>query len=162
MAYILVLILAAAALVLAALLVRLLRQLNTWADLLESTGADSNLRLPAALRLRPVLRSCRAINGRLDQAQQRALQARRSGEELQSAMAAVSHDIRTPLAAAGGYLELAPGTGPGKAEKISGHHHKTSAGPGNAFGPVVFVYAAQCGRGGKGAPRSGSALAGAV
>ena len=80
MAYILVLILAAAVLVLAALLVRLLRQLNTWADLLESTGADSNLRLPAALRLRPVLRSCRAINGRLDQAQQRALQARRSGE----------------------------------------------------------------------------------
>lgn len=68
MAYILVLILAAAVLVLAALLVRLLRQLNTWADLLESTGADSNLRLPAALRLRPVLRSCRAINGRLDQA----------------------------------------------------------------------------------------------
>ena len=106
MAYILVLILAAAVLVLAALLVRLLRQLNTWADLLESTGADSNLRLPAALRLRPVLRSCRAINGRLDQAQQRALQARRSGEELQSAMAAVSHDIRTTLAAAGGYLEL--------------------------------------------------------
>ena len=106
MEYILVLILAEAVLVLAALLVRLLRQLNTWADLLESTGVDSNLRLPAALRLRPVLRSCRAINGRLDQAQQRALQARRSGEELQSAMAAVSHDIRTPLAAAGGYLEL--------------------------------------------------------
>ena len=37
------------------------------------------------------------------------MRARRSGEELQATMAAVSHDIRTPLAAACGYLELLRG-----------------------------------------------------
>lgn len=106
MVFVLIVVLAVAVLALAALLLRLLYQLNTWTALLEASDVDSNLRLPAALRLRPVLRLCRAVNNRLDQAQQRTLQARRSGEELQTAMAAVSHDIRTPLAAASGYLEL--------------------------------------------------------
>ena len=99
----------AAVLFLAFLLAALLHQLNSWADLLEKSEPASNLRLPLSLRLRPLRRVCRAFNARLDGAQADALRARRSGEELQATMAAVSHDIRTPLAAACGYLELLRG-----------------------------------------------------
>lgn len=48
----------------------------------------------------------RAINGRLDQTRQQTLDTRKAGQELQNTMAALSHDIRTPLAAACGHLEL--------------------------------------------------------
>lgn len=109
MLYLVLVALAFAVLLLGMLLMRVLRQLNAWADLLEATDEDSNIRLPAAVRLTSVLRACRAINRRLDKSQARALDARRAGAELQTTMAAVSHDIRTPLAAASGYLELLRG-----------------------------------------------------
>lgn len=92
--------------VLVVLVLRLLRQYSAWASWLETTPPDSNTRLPVSVRLRPVMRAAQAINGRLDGARQQALEANKAGRELQNTMAALSHDIRTPLAAACGHLEL--------------------------------------------------------
>lgn len=99
-------ILALVAAALGLLLFGVLRQLAVWAELLEHTPADSNLRLPCAVRLPDALRAADAINARLSGAQNRARQAQNAGRELQYTMAAVSHDIRTPLTGAAGYLEL--------------------------------------------------------
>lgn len=101
-----VLVLACAVVVLAVLFLRLLHQFSSWADWLETTPPDSNTRLPVSVRLAPVLQAARAINSRLDGARQQALEAQKTGRELQNTMAALSHDIRTPLAAACGHLEL--------------------------------------------------------
>lgn len=101
-----VLVLACAVVVLAVLFLRLLHQFSSWADWLETTPPDSNTRLPVSVRLGPVVRAARAVNGRLDGARQQALDAKKTGRELQDTMAALSHDIRTPLAAACGHLEL--------------------------------------------------------
>ena len=101
-----VLLLSCAVVVLVVLVLRLLRQYSAWAAWLETTPPDSNTRLTVSVRLRPVVRAAQAINGRLDQTRQRALDARKAGQELQDTMAALSHDIRTPLAAACGHLEL--------------------------------------------------------
>lgn len=83
------------------------RQLDAWADFLEQTPAGSNARLTTSLRGRDFVRLVKAVNARLDAARAHAVEAERSGRELQNTIAAVSHDIRTPLTGAGGYLELA-------------------------------------------------------
>lgn len=95
----------------AVLICRLLRQMEDWAELLEKTPAGSNIRLCAAVRCKAVLRAAQAINRRLDESQKQAAEARSAGRELQYSMAAVSHDIRTPLTGAMGYLELLKETG---------------------------------------------------
>lgn len=101
-----VLVLGCTVAVLAVMLLRLLHQFSAWAAWLEMTPPESNTRLPVSVRLRPVVRAARALNGRLDGARRQALEAKRAGRELQNTMAALSHDIRTPLAAACGHLEL--------------------------------------------------------
>ena len=50
MLYLVLAALAFAVLLLGMLLMRVLRQLNAWADLLEATDEDSNIRLPAEVR----------------------------------------------------------------------------------------------------------------
>lgn len=94
---------------LALVLWQVCRQLSAWADFLQNTPATSNARLTTALRGRPFRRLAGAVNARLDAAQAHAIRAERAGRELQNTIAAVSHDIRTPLTGAGGYLELAQG-----------------------------------------------------
>lgn len=101
-----VILLSCAVAMLAVLVLRLLLQFSAWADWLENTPPDSNTRLSVSVRLNPVVRAARAINGRLDQTRQQTLDTRKAGQELQNTMAALSHDIRTPLAAACGHLEL--------------------------------------------------------
>lgn len=101
-----VLMLSCAVVLLAVLVLRLLHQFSAWAAWLETTPPDSNTSLPVSVRLGPVVRAARAVNGRLDSARQQALEAKKAGKELQNTMAALSHDIRTPLAAACGHLEL--------------------------------------------------------
>lgn len=101
-----VILLSCAVAVLTVFCLRLLSQFSAWANWLEITPPDSNTRLTVSVRVRPVMRAARAINGRLDQTRQQALDARKAGQELQDTMAALSHDIRTPLAAACGHLEL--------------------------------------------------------
>ena len=101
------LILALAALGLA--LLRLLayrRQLDDMARVLEETPAQSNVPLTLGLDSAPARRLCRAVNRRLEEGRRLRMEALNSERELRYTMACVSHDIRTPLAGAMGYLQL--------------------------------------------------------
>ena len=106
----LALILALAALALA--LLRLLayrRQLLDMARTLEETPVESNLRLTVQMDSEPARRLCRAVNARLESGRQLRLDILEREREMKYTMAAISHDIRTPLAGAMGYLQLLDG-----------------------------------------------------
>ncbi|MCI8679962.1 MAG: HAMP domain-containing histidine kinase [Oscillospiraceae bacterium] len=94
---------------LAAALLRLLAyrgQLLEMARILEETPAASNLRLTVRMSGAAPRRLCRAINARLEAGRQLRMETMREERELKYAMAAISHDIRTPLTGALGYLQL--------------------------------------------------------
>ena len=106
----LALILALAAL--GAALLRLLAyrgQLLEMARVLEETPAESNLRLTVRMSGMAPRRLCRAINARLESGRQLRQETLRGERELTYTMACISHDIRTPLAGAMGYLQLLSG-----------------------------------------------------
>lgn len=88
---------------------RICCEMDRWAKEMEETDGCSNLRLTTSLPGKSAKRLCRALNGRLDEGQSARLSAQRSERELKAAIASISHDIRTPLAGAGGYLELLSG-----------------------------------------------------
>ena len=102
-------------LALAALGIALLRlwsyraQILEMARTLEETPAESNLRLTVRMSGAAPRRLCRAVNARLEEGQRLRLEARKREQELKYTMACISHDIRTPLAGAMGYLELLEG-----------------------------------------------------
>ena len=114
------LILALAALSLA--LLRLLayrRQLEDMARTLEETPPQSNLRLTVGMSSAPARRLCRAVNIRLEEGRRLQAEALQSERELKYTMACISHDIRTPLAGAMGYLQLLD-VEPGRREEYLG------------------------------------------
>lgn len=82
------------------------RQLEDMARTLEETPAQSNLRLTVGMNSASARRLCRAVNRRLEEGRQLRTQALNSERELRYTMACISHDIRTPLAGAMGYLQL--------------------------------------------------------
>ena len=94
------------------------RQLEDMARVLEETPAQSNLRLTAEMSSAPVRRLCRAANRRLEEGLRLRLEALNSERELKYTMACVSHDIRTPLAGAMGYLQLLEGEPDRRAEYL--------------------------------------------
>ena len=100
----------------AALLLSLLRlwrcerQLKDWAEQLEETDENSNLRLGTSVRSRAFLRCCRAMNHRLENGQQARIRLENMSRELKYTVSCVSHDIRTPLTGAMGYLQLLENT----------------------------------------------------
>lgn len=100
----------------AALLLALLRlwrcerQLKDWAEQLEETDENSNLRLGTSVRSRAFLRCCRAMNHRLENGQQARIRLENMSRELKYTVSCVSHDIRTPLTGAMGYLQLLENT----------------------------------------------------
>lgn len=105
--------LVAALAVLGLALLRLLayrRQMMEMARVLEETPAQSNLRLTLRMSGAPARRLCRAMNARLDASRELWAQTERAQRELKTTIACVSHDIRTPLAGAMGYLQLMDGT----------------------------------------------------
>lgn len=85
------------------------RQMLEMARVLEETPAQSNLRLTLRMSGAPARRLCRAMNARLDASRELRAQTERAERELKTTMACISHDIRTPLAAAMGYLQLMDG-----------------------------------------------------
>jgi len=91
---------------LAVALVAVCREVEHMAQALESCQALGNERLAVALRLRPLVRLARAANGVLDARQDAQVAHDRATRAFQDDLAALSHDIRTPLAGAQGYLEL--------------------------------------------------------
>ena len=102
-------------LALAALGIALLRlwayraQLLEMARALEETPTESNLRLTVSMSGTAPRRLCQAVNARLDEGRRLRLETQRRERELKYTMACISHDIRTPLAGAMGYLTLLEG-----------------------------------------------------
>lgn len=82
-------------------------QMLEMAQVLEGTPAESNLSLTVRMSGTAPRRLCRAVNKRLEEGRQLRLETRRGEQELKYTMACISHDIRTPLAGAMGYLQLA-------------------------------------------------------
>ena len=102
-------------LALAALGIALLRlwayraQLLEMARALEETPTESNLRLTVRMSGTAPRRLCQAVNARMDEGRRLRLETQRRERELKYTMACISHDIRTPLAGAMGYLALLEG-----------------------------------------------------
>lgn len=103
---ILCVILAAAGLFMLADRLRCERQLVEWARQLAQTEADSNLRLCTNVRSRGFLRACRAVNEKMEQGKQTRIALENADRELKNVLSCLSHDIRTPLTGAAGYLQL--------------------------------------------------------
>ena len=81
-------------------------QMLEMARILEETPAESNLRLTVRMSGAAPRRLCRAVNLRLEEGRRLRLETQKREQELKYTMACVSHDIRTPLAGAMGYLQL--------------------------------------------------------
>ena len=84
-------------------------QMLEMARMLEETPAESNLRLTVRMSGGAPRRLCRAVHARLEAGRRLHLEALRRERELKYTMACISHDIRTPLAGAMGYLQLLEG-----------------------------------------------------
>lgn len=82
------------------------RQMVEMARILEETPAESNLALTVETGGEPARRLCRAVNRRLEKGRQLRQETLSRERELRHTMACISHDIRTPLAGAMGYLQL--------------------------------------------------------
>lgn len=92
-----------------ALLVQLARcraELGRLARQLEQLPPDSNGELSCSVRSKPFLSLCAAVNRWLQAGRCAAENGRNAERELKYTIASVSHDIRTPLTGAGGYLQL--------------------------------------------------------
>lgn len=81
-------------------------QTKNLARQLSQMEQDSSQRLTCSFRSRDVLELCREMNRRMDAQQQAVLKAREAEQELKYTISCVSHDIRTPLAGALGYIQM--------------------------------------------------------
>ncbi len=114
------LILALAALIIAAVRLWSYRaQMLEMAQILEEAPAESNLRLTVGMSGTAPRRLCQAVNARLDEGRRLRLETQRRERELKYTMACISHDIRTPLAGAMGYLQLLEGEPDRQAEYLA-------------------------------------------
>ena len=93
-------------------------QLLEMARTLEETPPESNLRLTVGMSGIAPRRVCQAVNRRLEEGRQLRLETSRREQELKYTMACISHDIRTPLAGAMGYLQLLEGEPERQAEYL--------------------------------------------
>ena len=111
-------------LALAALGIALLRlwayrtQLLEMARVLEETPTESNLRQTVRMSGTAQRRQCQAVKARLEEGRRLRLETSRREQELKYTMACISHDIRTPLAGAMGYLQLLEGEPERQAEYL--------------------------------------------
>ena len=81
-------------------------QMLEMARVLEETPTQSNLRLTVGMPGAAPRRLCQAMNARLEEGRRLRLETQKREQELKYTMACISHDIRTPLAGAMGYLQL--------------------------------------------------------
>ena len=86
------------------------RQVRGLAQQLKDLEPGSNQRLTCSVRDRNILSLCRLVNTYIDSQQKLVLQAREAEEKLKYTIASVSHDIRTPLTGASGYMQMAEKT----------------------------------------------------
>ncbi len=85
-------------------------QVRGLSEQLKDLEPGSNQRLTCSVRDRNILSLCRLVNTYIDSQQKLVLQAREAEEELKYTIASVSHDIRTPLTGASGYMQMAEKT----------------------------------------------------
>lgn len=83
------------------------RELRRMARFLRGREARSNARMTVQVPGRAFAELAEAVNAQLDAAQQERLDGQRRQQEFQRDLASLSHDIRTPLMGAKGYLRLA-------------------------------------------------------
>ena len=86
------------------------RQVRGLAQQLKDLEPGSNQRLTCSVRDRNILSLCRLVNTYIVSQQTLVLQAREAEEDLKYTIASVSHDIRTPLTGASGYMQMAEKT----------------------------------------------------
>lgn len=82
-------------------------ELKRIARFLRTRDAHSNARVTTGTPAPGLRDLAEAVNAELDQASRERIAALRSQEEFQRDLSALSHDIRTPLTGAKGYLQLA-------------------------------------------------------
>lgn len=92
--------------ILSVTLIRYYTQLNAISKQLEDTAEGSNLRICTDVQSRCFKRLCRAVNKRLDSESSLLKASEKSQRELKYTISAVSHDIRTPLTGAQGYIQV--------------------------------------------------------
>lgn len=87
------------------------RELRRMAGFLRGREARSNARMTVEAPGRAFAELAEAVNAQLDAAQQERLDGQRRQQEFQRDLASLSHDVRTPLMGAKGYLRLAQDDG---------------------------------------------------
>lgn len=78
-------------------------------DLVERRGQDTNTLLSPPCRDRELRRLASALNQELRALRQERLRYQQGDKELKEAVVNISHDLRTPLTAISGYLQLLQG-----------------------------------------------------
>lgn len=86
------------------------RQVRGLSEQLKDLEPGSNQKLTCSVRDRNILSLTEQVNTYIDSQQKLVLQAREAEEELKYTIASVSHDIRTPLTGASGYMQMAEKT----------------------------------------------------
>lgn len=102
-----VLALAIAVVVLAVQLVRSERELRSIARFLAERDTTSNTRVTIGVHTRGFVRLGQAVNRMIDRHQGERIAAEEGKRDLRRGLTYLSHDIRTPLAGAQGYAQLA-------------------------------------------------------
>lgn len=87
-------------------IVRYERELRRMARFLDECPAASNARMTVRVHTRGATRLACAMNEKLDEIQSERQASGEREREVQATLTALSHDIRTPLAGAQGYLQL--------------------------------------------------------
>lgn len=106
-AFALIAILSAAVLILAAERIILLRSLgDIAAQLGDILGSDTNALLTLTSRNTTVRRTVSALNGKLTLLRKKEHEINSRSDEISRAVTNIAHDMRTPLTAIGGYLEI--------------------------------------------------------
>lgn len=96
-----------ALIVIGAIAVRRDCELTRIARILIERDPDSNARITLSVRSKGLVALACAVNCELDEESVRRIEDEREKQDSQESLAALSHDIRTPLAGAKGYLQLA-------------------------------------------------------
>ena len=107
MACLIIVVLALAVVVLAVQLVRSEKELRVIARFLAERDTASNARVTTAVHTRGFVRLGQAVNRLIDRHQGERIAAEEGKRDLRRGLTYLSHDIRTPLAGAQGYAQLA-------------------------------------------------------
>ena len=89
--------------------VRYERELRRMTRFLDQREPSGNARMTAEVRTDGVLSLARGVNTQLDKLQDERVASAQARQEFQAGLTCLSHDIRTPLAGAQGYLQLVEG-----------------------------------------------------